>query len=69
MLYSMRAQLPGLQALSLAVQHPGSWMAADDMHTELGEMTQLTRICLDFKTLHVSSPAVSPFQRRRRVCV
>jgi hypothetical protein len=55
MLYSMREQLPGLRALTLTVGHPADWLAAEDVHRELDEMTQLTQLSLNYRGMPVSS--------------
>lgn len=55
MLYSMRRQLPGLHDLTLTVCDPTLWMAAEGIHRELGQTTQLTRLCLHIPAVEVSS--------------
>lgn len=55
MLVSMRAQLPRLRGLTLTLEHPEDWLAAEDVHRELGDMTQLTQLCLNLKDMQVSS--------------
>jgi hypothetical protein len=55
MLYSMRVQLDGLRSLTLSVTHSEDWIDAEDVHGELGEMTQLTQLCLDLNNMSVST--------------
>jgi hypothetical protein len=54
MLYSIRAQLPGLRSLALNTSPSESWIEAEDVHAELGGITQLTRLCLNLDTMSVS---------------
>jgi hypothetical protein len=54
MLYSMRAQLPGLQRLALTLNTGRVWPMSN-VFSELVDMTQLTRLCLHFKGTKVST--------------
>lgn len=55
MLYSIRVQLSGLRSLALNIAPSESWIEAEDVHAELGEVTQLTRLCLNLNNMSVST--------------
>lgn len=56
LLCSMQAQLPSLRGLTLTVDHPNEWLSAEGVHRELGEFTQLTRLCLKLTSMVVRNP-------------
>lgn len=56
LLCSMQAQLPRLHGLTLTVEHPKKWLAAESVQRELGEFSQLTRLSLNLAKMEVSSP-------------
>lgn len=55
MLDSLRVQLPALRGLTLTIDHPEDWLAAEGVHRELGGLTQLTQLCITLRDVQVSS--------------
>jgi hypothetical protein len=56
----MRQHLPMLQRLIVCLTHPtADWFDSEHVHKELGKITQLTQLCVNFHHLPVSNSSAT----------